>query len=182
MSASWKSSIPHRLPLLAITVMLSLMATEGCIRSASDTEQKEFEAYIGSINPVMQRHADTTEEGNNANLYFQQQFPGQSPATQLQLLNDYITVLKRAVPRLREDVDEVQRIAPPIPAIPFHKKFIEALIYDHTGMTETLMFYEGVAATGVGDPLVLEHANSQFLKGRLAIAEGTSLLRSLVKR
>lgn len=78
----------NRLPVLAITVMLSLMATAGCIRT-SDTATKELEEYVVSISPVLKRHGDTTEEVNNANLRFQQLFPKQvSVAQQTQLLDD----------------------------------------------------------------------------------------------
>ena len=159
--------------------MLSLMATAGCIRT-SDTATKELEEYVYSTSPVLKRHGDTTEEVNNANLHFQQQFPKQtSLAQQTQLLDDYITKLEWAVPRLRADLDEAQRLAPPSKATPFHNKFIEALQYDFSGILEMRSFYVGVRASGVGDIGLLDHANSQLLKARFAFSEAMTLLRPL---
>ena len=57
-------------------------------RYSNATGQKELEAYMDSINPVLKRHADTTEEMNNAILHFQQQYSGQRNLTQVQLLAD----------------------------------------------------------------------------------------------
>ena len=166
-------------PIVAITVTLSLMATAGCIRT-SDTATKELEEYLVSSSPVLKRHGDTTEEVNNANLHFQQQIPKQvSVAQQTRLLDDYIAKLEWAVPRLRADLDEAQRLAPPSKAIPFHNKFVEALQYDFSGISEIRSFYVGVRASGVGDIGLLDHGNSQLLKARLAITVAMTLLRSL---
>jgi hypothetical protein len=167
---------------LNITAIFMITVMASCVR-VSHSETKEFEAYLSRISTVLERHADTTEQGNAATLRFQQQLPLQASLPQaMRLLDEYIAKLEWAIPRLRADVDEAQRVTAPKKALPFHNKLIEAFVYDFAGISGLRGYYVGLKTTGVNDTALLNHSNDQLLKGRLASIEAKTMLHSLAAK
>lgn len=160
--------------------MIIIMA--GCVR-APDSGTKELEAYLSRISTVVERHANTTEEGNSATLRFNQQIYGVTSLPEAtRLLDEYIAKLEWALPRLRADLDEAQRITVPKKALAFHNKLIEAVHYDSAGITGLRGYYVRIKTSGVNDVALLNHSNDQLLKARLASNEAKTMLSSLAAK
>lgn len=165
---------------LALTTIMMITVATNC---ASNSGSKGLEVYLDAINPVGERHADTTEAVNRDTVRFQQRLPRATNLTQATILLDqYISTLELAVPKLRADLDDMQRIiAPPI-ALDFHNKMIETFQYDYAGISGLQGYYVGFKSTGLNDMTLLNHSNDQLLKGRTASNEAMTLLRSLATR
>ena len=150
------------------------------IPNTAQEENRELGRYLDLIDPLMERHGDTTQIVNAANVRIQQQSITETNlARQAALLDEWIDQLEWAVPRLRQDLDEAQRTTSPRIALAFHGKLIETIQFDFIGISGLLSHSVRFRNTGFNDLSVLNNANEQLLHGRLAASEMQTLLVEL---
>jgi len=168
-------------------LLLSMYALTAACSSEPNQPSQDLaailESYAAKVEPALTRHGDTTEEANRSSLRLAERLPkAVTRRQQEQVVRDHVEILEWAMPRLRADLDEMQRIVAPEVALKIHGKMIEAFTHDMLGISEVRGFYVGLLSSGRGDPGMLSHGNAELLAGRLAATEVLSEMQRLINQ
>ena len=157
--------------ILAILVLaLGLVISCGVIRTTPQKqptdEVAELKSYTQQASPIMKRHTETTETGNQANRAFLIAVASGNQAEVLEALTTYVDTLDWALNRVDSELQDFKRLTPPPEARTFHSLMIEGLTKEQHGLTNLLSYYSSVLRYGVGDGEVLDAGNELLLEAQ----------------
>ena len=158
----------YLIPILIILVLASgMVAGCTCVRITSQKQSTaELEDYLAKASPIMKRHAETTETGNEANRAFLKVFASGNQKEVLETLTTYKDTLDWALSRVDSELLDFKKLIPPPEARTFHSLMIEGLTKEQDGLANTLFYYSSVLRYGFGDSEALNRGNDQLLEAQ----------------
>ncbi len=173
--------------LIAIIVILVLIlvAVTGCalgFRIREDKSTTELEDYLAKASPIMQRHAETTETGNEANRAFLKVFASGNIEEVLNALTAYRDTLDWALNRVDSELLDFKKLIPPEEARTFHSLMIEGLLKEQAGLTKQLSYYSAVLRYGFGNDKELDDGNALLAEAQKIWLQSQYELRDLLQK
>ena len=175
--------------ILAILVIASV-TIPGCalgfrVREDSSTPKQptaELKSYTQQASPIMKRHTETTETGNQANRAFLKAIASGNQAEVLEALTTYVDTLDWALNRVDSELQDFKRLTPPSEARTFHSLMIEGLTKEQHGLTNLLSYYSSVLRYGIGDGKVLDEGNELLLNAQKIWLQAQYELQDLLQK
>ena len=165
--------------ILATILMVTLGLWVGCGQKQSTVELK---AYLNEASPIMQRHVETTETGNQANRTFLAAVSSGNQAEVIKALTNYVDTLDWVLGRTDSVLLDFKKLTPPPEARTFHSLMIEGLIKEQAGLGDMLSYYSSVLRYGFCDDKTLNNANTLMLEAQKIWLQAQYELQDLMEK
>jgi len=156
-----------------MSIIIILVLTSGmvagctCVRVVPQKQSSaELEGYLAKASPIMKRHTETTETGNEANRAFLKTYATGDLQKILETLTDYKDTLEWALNRVDSVLLDFKKLIPPEEARTFHSLMIEGLTKEQYGLTKHLSYYSSVLLYGSGNDKELDDGNALLLEAQ----------------
>ncbi len=169
----------YLIPILAAILVLTSGMVVGCAQKRSTAK---LETYLEESLPIIKRHVETTEIGNQANRTFLAAVSSGNQVKVIKELTNYVDTLDWALGRTDSVLLDFKKLTPPPEARTFHSLVIESLIKEQAGLGDMLSYYSSVLRYGFGDDKALDNANTLMLEAQKIWLQSQYELQDLMQK
>ena len=137
LSKSWWTVIA--IALMSVTLI-------GC--STSGDDDSKLEAFITAVSPIMERHANNTDQTNESNVAMSRAYATGDRSTIVTALRVYRDDIDKSILELRTNTTLWRRLSPPSDMDQFHRLVLEGFLKETEGLQGLSNSYSSTLAGG----------------------------------